>query len=229
MPGVDDGPRTLEESVEYARAAVAAGTGTIVATPHVEQIDVREIPERVHEVRAALAAEGIDLRVEEGGELKPDSVAQLSDEELEIIAQGPPGARWLLYEVPFRGVDDAFEDAAEELRLRGFSLLLAHPERSRGLLADGLTRLDPLVASGALFEVNVGPLTGQETAARTEAAHHLVLRGCAHVVATDAHPPHRPFQLADARWLAPDEAFEATPARLLAEGLSPRRPPQPRP
>ena len=96
LPGVDDGPETLDETLAYARAAVAAGTTTIVATPHVELVDVRELPDRVDEVRAALAAERIDLRVEVGGELKPESIPHLDAEELEILAHGPPGARWLL-------------------------------------------------------------------------------------------------------------------------------------
>lgn len=219
LPGVDDGPSTLDESVAYARAAVAAGTGTIVATPHVEQVDVRELPDRVGEVRAALAAGGIDLRVEVGGELKPESVSILSDAELEVIAHGPPGARWVLYEVPFRGVDDAFLDGAAELRRRGFGLLLAHPERSRGLLEDGLTRLEALTGAGALFEVNVAPLTDREQPHRTEAARHLVTAGAMHVIATDAHPPRRPFQLMEAADLVPRAAWTEAPARLLAAGL----------
>jgi protein-tyrosine phosphatase len=219
LPGVDDGPRTLDESVAYARDAVAAGTGTIVATPHVEQVVVAELPARVEALRAALAAEGIDLRVEVGGELKPESVGVLSPGELEVIAHGPPGARWLLYEVPFDGVDDAFMAGAEELRARGYGLLLAHPERSRGLLVEGLGRLDPLVRAGSLFALNVAPLTGQESAARTEAAHHLVNQGACAVVATDAHPPKRPFQLAEVDGLVRPEAVTTAPARLLAEGM----------
>ena len=219
LPGVDDGPSTMDETVAYARAAAASGTGTIVATPHVEQVDVHELPERVHEVRAALAAEGIDLHVEVGGELKPQSVGDLTAEELEVIAHGPPGARWLLYEVPFKGVDEAFVAGAEELRERGYGLLLAHPERSRGLLVDGLDRLGPLVAAGAMLEVNVGPLTGQESVSRTEAAHHLVTHGAVHVIATDAHAPRRPYQLADADGLVDAALSTSVPARLLAEGM----------
>ncbi len=221
LPGVDDGPRTMDESVAYARAALAAGTGTIVATPHVEQVDVSSLPERVEAVRAALAAAGVDLRVEVGGELKPESLGTIGAGELEVIAHGPPGRRWLLFEVPFSGVDDAFLDGARELRERGYGLLLAHPERSRGLLDDGggLTRLEPLLAERAVFEVNVGPLTGRESPERAAAARHVVERGLAGVVATDAHPPRRPFQLADARGLVPDAAFTTAPAALLERGL----------
>ena len=219
LPGVDDGPATMDESVAYARAAVAAGTGTIVATPHVEQVDVRTIPERVAEVRAALASEGIDLEVVPGGELKPASIPDLDAQELEILAHGPAGARWLLYEVPFIGVDDAFLDGAEELRARGYGLLLAHPERSRGFLEHGHELLDPLVQAGSLFAVNVGPLTGHEKVERTEAARHLAENGLVHLVATDAHPPSRPYQLLDAAPYVPRSAFTDVPARVLAEGI----------
>lgn len=218
LPGVDDGPEWLDESVEYARTAVARGTGTIVATPHVEQVDVRTIPGRVAELQAALDAEGIDLRLVPGGELKPESIGVLDAEELEILAHGPPGARWLLYEVPFSGVGDDFLDGAQELRERGYGLLLAHPERSRDFVSAGAARLDPLVAAGALFAVNVGPLTGHEKVERTQAARHLAESGMAHLVATDAHPPRRPYQLADAEPYVGRAATTDIPASLLTEG-----------
>jgi protein-tyrosine phosphatase len=194
-----------------------------VATPHVEQVDVRTLPDRVAEVRAALAAEGIPLEVRVGGELKPESVGELDADELELIAHGPPDARWLLFEVPFSGVDDEFLAAADELRGRGYGLLLAHPERSRGLLDDGaLQRLDPLVAAGALFALNVAPMTGRESEDRAEAAAHLIDAGRVDVVVTDAHPPRRPFQLADTRGLVDEAAFTTVPATLLERGLPPR-------
>ena len=106
LPGVDDGPATMAETLEYAGAAAAAGTTTIVATPHVELVDVQELPDRVREVRDALAGAGIALEVRCGGEIKPFSLPTLHQEDLEVIAHGPPGARWVLYEVPFTGPDD---------------------------------------------------------------------------------------------------------------------------
>jgi protein-tyrosine phosphatase len=223
LPGVDDGPQHLDESVEYARAAVAAGTGTIVATPHVEKVVVSSLPERVEGVRAALASEGIDLRVEVGGELKPYSIGSLRQEELEIIAHGPPDARWVLYEVPFRGIDDEFLDGAHELRRRGFGILLAHPERSRDFLAnEGLAALDPLLATGAKIAANVGPLSGREAEPRWRAAKFLLERGAIDVIATDAHPPRRSYQLQDVMGMtgAEHERLTAlTPAALVRDGL----------
>ena len=230
LPGVDDGPATMEQSLDYAMAAVASGTSRIVATPHVERLDIFELPDRVHELRAALARERIPLAVEVGGELKPRSVSGMSQEQLEVIAHGPPGARWLLYEVPFRGVDDMFLDGARELTARGFGLLCAHPERSQGLLTGGLTALEPVLAAGAIVAANVAPLAGEEGPERHAAAMHVLRRRLAGVLATDAHPPRRPFTLADGEYAVealtgkPEIAAWLTtvaPARLLDDGMAP--------
>jgi protein-tyrosine phosphatase len=215
LPGVDDGPETLDQSVAYARAAAAAGTTTIVATSHVELLEVRELPDRVQEVRDALEEEGIDLRVEVGGELKPFSIGDLDDDDLEIIAQGPPGARWLLYEVPFEGVTSDFLAGAQELRERGYGLLLAHPERSRDILAGGLDALEPELLEGAVIAANVGPITARESVARHTASVAVLRRGVVGVLATDAHPPTRPYTLAQGRSAILDLTGDAELARRL--------------
>jgi protein-tyrosine phosphatase len=229
LPGVDDGPETMAESVEYAAAAAAAGTGTIVATPHIEVVDVRELPERVGAVRAALDEAGVALDVRCGGELKSFSIPDLSDADLDLIAHGPPGRRWLLYEVPFHGADEEFVAGARELRARGFGLLLAHPERSRGMLdGGGLAVIEALARDGALVAANAGPLLGYEGDDRRHTAEALLHRGVPAVVATDAHPPRRPYTLAMASAAIERASGRAelagrlaagSPARLLAEGL----------
>jgi protein-tyrosine phosphatase len=235
LPGVDDGPETLDETVAYAAAVAAAGTTTIVATPHVELVDVAELPDRVQEVRDALRAEGIELRVEVGGELKPQSIGDLDADELEIIAHGPAGARWVLYEVPFEGVDGGggpgFLAGARELRDRGYGLLLAHPERSKDILPAGLEALGPELLAGAVIAANVGPLTSRETAERHAASLEILRRGMVGVIATDAHAPQRPWTSAEGRAAVlaatgdaelADGLTSSNPAALLRDGISVR-------
>ena len=110
LPGVDDGPGDMDASLELARRAVADGTGTVVATPHVRtdfgMTDPVEIHARVLELRGALGAAGIPLEVRCGGELGHELVGRMRQSELELIAQGPPGRRWLLVETPFDGIGD---------------------------------------------------------------------------------------------------------------------------
>jgi protein-tyrosine phosphatase len=219
LPGVDDGPATMEESLEYALTASRAGTRCIVATPHVEHVDVTELPDRVAELREALAGAGIDLRVECGGELKPYSIPDLSQAELETIAHGPPGRRWLLLEVPFRGLGHSLLDGAAELRARGFSHpVLAHPERADGF-RDSVPVLRDQVEHGAAIQMNVGPLTGGESPERENAARRLLRTGLPMALATDAHPPSRPYTLEQGRRLAVESgADEALAARLVDDG-----------
>ncbi|MGI8804580.1 MAG: tyrosine-protein phosphatase [Thermoleophilaceae bacterium] len=189
LPGVDDGPATMGHSLALACAAVRDGTATVVATPHVRgdfHAEVDDLPARVREVRAALAAEAIPLRVLCGAELGHDMVARLTESELQTVAVGPPGARWLLLESPF-AIDPAFHDAADELRERGFGVVLAHPERSAALLADDGAGLRREVDRGAALQVNASSLVGDHGPTARAAANLLVHAGVVGALASDAH------------------------------------------
>ena len=75
LPGVDDGARTIEESVEIARAAVADGIEAMAATPHVRDdypTGAATMEQRVDEVRAALLEAAVPLRLHTGGEIAFD-------------------------------------------------------------------------------------------------------------------------------------------------------------
>src|ERR1039457_5724011 len=64
LPGIDDGPETIEGSLELARAAVATGTRVLLATPHVSWCypnDAETIASLVDELNARLTSEGIAI------------------------------------------------------------------------------------------------------------------------------------------------------------------------
>ena len=231
LPGVDDGPTTMADSLELARLAVEQGTGTVVATPHVRPDfvdDVWELPGRVTNLRAALAAEGVPLTVLCGGEMGHTMVGRLGQPELELLAQGPVGARWLLVEAPFEVIGEDFHAATAELRDRGFGVLIAHPERSADAAVDGARALRRELAAGSLAQLNALSLTGQHGFEARRAGLLLAEQGLAAVVASDAHGPTRPPALlaAECKLAAspagPDVARRlayAGPRRLLARGM----------
>jgi protein-tyrosine phosphatase len=231
LPGVDDGPAEMADSVELARQAAAQGTATVVATPHVRPdffTDVPSLPDRLHEVRRALRAEGIALELLCGGELGHDMVGRLSQSELEAIAQGPPGARWLLVETPFEGVSEAFHAATDELRDRGFSVVMAHPERSADAALDDAQGLRRELRLGAVAQINAQSLDGRHGEDAERAGHSLLAEGLPAVIASDAHGPTRPPALNTAaavlrrRGTPPGLARQLTgsgPRALLERGL----------
>src|SRR3954471_3044925 len=196
LPGVDDGPSSMDESVALAAAALADRTRALGATPHVRGgflTDVSELPDRVRELQDRLAREKIGLAVRRGAELGHDMVGRLSQAELDSVAHGPPGGRWLLVETPFVGPGDEFTAATDELRDRGFGVVVAHPERARD--AAGSTLRHEL-SVGSVLQVNAWSLVGRHGPEAFEQAHSLLRAGSVGLIASDAHggggPPGAP-------------------------------------
>jgi len=224
----------MDEAIALARAAVAEGTETIVATPHVrpdQLTDVSDLPARVDEVRRDLAANDVAVDVRCGAELGYDIVGRLGQSDLETVAHGPPGARWVLLESPFDGLTPDFSSAADGLRDRGFGIVLAHPERSAGVLAEGGPTLARELALGTVLQVNAWSLDGAHGSAARDASEHLVRDGRVGLLASDAHPGWRAPALTmgvalAARLglskLAAGALADTAPARLLHTGVAPR-------
>jgi protein-tyrosine phosphatase len=200
LPGIDDGPPQVEDSLYLADRARRDGTGTIVATPHVRtdfHARVDDLPLRVRELQAHIDAAGIPISVRVGAELGHDMVGRLDQRELDSIAHGPRGARWLLVESPFDGIGDEFSAATEELRDRGFATVLAHPERAAGVLDDGAPGLCRELAAGAVLQVNASSLLGVHGGAARDAGAEIARRYPV-ALASDAHSPWKPPSLTEA-------------------------------
>jgi protein-tyrosine phosphatase len=230
LPGVDDGPATIEESVELARAAEEDGTAIIVATPHVRRdhvSDPSDLPERVREMRERLVREGVSIEVRCGGELGHDMVGRLGQRDLDTIAVGPPGASWILLEAPFEGPGEELHLAADELRDRGFGVVLAHPERSVPLMAHNGAGVRRELERGSLLQVNAWSLAGGYGAEEERMAAWLVASRTVSAIASDAHSdwrgPALTVGLEKASWsLTPHRARMLTdsgPRALLERGV----------
>lgn len=188
LPGIDDGPETVEGAFELARAAVAVGTTRVVATPHVSSgfsyTTGLRIAEATLLLNRALQAEGIELRVSPGAEVSLDRAGELHDGELRRLRLG--AGPWMLVECPFTGPAAGFEAALHTLAARGNRILLAHPERIQGF-QDDRALVSRLVAQGMLCQLTAGALVGRFGGVVERFAHRLLQEGLAHVVASDAH------------------------------------------
>lgn len=215
-----------------AAVAAADGTGTVLATPHVRSdfvTDVSILPELVVELREALALAGVEVEVHCSGELGHELVGRLGQAELETIAAGPPGRRWLLVEAPFDGLGGEFTAATGELRARGFGVVIAHPERSPGVLEGRGEALAREIQRGSLLQINQWSLTGGHGAEAAGLA--LLWQGRVAVLASDSHPgwrrPTLSVGVAAARGAGLDAGSAALlvtdrPARLVREGMGAR-------
>jgi protein-tyrosine phosphatase len=230
LPGIDDGPATLDDTVALARAAVAAGTRTIVATPHVNwhyANDSAGIAELVDVVNARLVVEELALEVRRGAEIAMTRAADLSDAELRALSLG--GGPWLLVECPFTAVAAGFETLLIALRDRGHLIMLAHPERCPAFQREPET-LMRLIEAGMLTSITAGSLVGRFGRDVRRFAVRLIEDGVVHNVASDAHDHARrpPGMAAELKQAGFDRltawATEDVPAAILSGAEVPPRP-----
>ena len=235
LPGIDDGVRTLDESLELLRAAYDDGVDRIAATPHVRD-DYPTAPNRMEllhaEVCGAAREAAIPVEVLPGGELDYEMAAGLDDGTLRRFGLGG-NPNLLLLEFPYLGWPLGLSDLVFDLQLRGFRVVLAHPERNGDVQLDP-ERLRPLVDGGAVVQLTAASLDGRLGGAPRSAARRLIDGRLAHLLASDAHAPgvrsvglsaaaRAAGDAALARWLTHD-----VPEALLDGRDLPERPESPR-
>jgi protein-tyrosine phosphatase len=187
LPGLDDGPRDEAGSVALAAEARAAGVRVMAATPHLRRdfpgVQVSELAERVAALQARLTAEGIDLEIVSGGEVDVLWAQNVDDATLRAATYGGRGTD-LLVETPYGELPDLFEDLLFQIRVRGFRVLLAHPERNASFQKDP-DRLARLVDQDVLVQLTAASVASGGRPGRT--ARRLLAEGRAHVIAGDLH------------------------------------------
>jgi len=214
LPGIDDGVTTLAASLELLRAAHEEGIEHIAATPHVrdDYPTSPEVMERlVRQVNEAAQAEGIGVEVLPGGEIDLAFAARFGDETLRRFGLGG-NPSLLLLEFPYLGWPVALADLVFRLQLRGFRVVLAHPERNADVQGDP-ERLRPLVGAGVAIQVTAASLDGRLGARARSTGMRLVESRLAHVIASDAHAP-------DVRSVGMSEAARALGDERLARWMT---------
>lgn len=216
LPGIDDGAKTLEESVELCRIAAADGLETVVCTPHINfryTNNRATIEAAFDRLAGAIGEAGVELALVKGAEvhMAPDILEKVRSRELVTYNDG---ARYLLLEFPFQQVLNGAEEMVYRLKLAGITPVIAHPERI-GYFMDEPDRLYELIRLGALGQVTGGSLLGQFGDKSKEVGLSMIERHLVHVVASDAHDPsYRRPVLAEAA-VAVERRFDAQRVREM--------------
>ncbi len=186
---IDDGAPDLDTSIEMCRDAYENGYKTIVVTPHFadyNHIDdfVSERDYKVGILQEELKREDIPLTIFCGAELfLSDGVFNAANlDDLTIN-----NSRYMLCEFPLgpfnimRGLE-----WLDELIDRGYTPILAHPERYYELHRN-LSVIDALLDRDILLQLNLDCLIGKGGEAVQSLAVDLLCRGFAKLIGTDAH------------------------------------------
>lgn len=216
--GLDDGARTLEDSLAMVRMAAEHGTTDLVVTPHANP-DYEFSPERIAErIQEISAASGEALR------LYPGCDFHLSYENIQDAIDKPNKYTinhgvYLLVEFSDLLISRSTAEVFARLMEAGMIPIITHPERN-ALLRQRLPDLAAWASGGALLQITAQSLIGEFGRRAQEFCELLLRRGLVHFVASDAHdcqrrPPR--LDLAHA-WLAENCGSEA------ADGLCAENP-----
>jgi protein-tyrosine phosphatase len=196
LPGVDDGAKNWEQSLEMARMAVQDGIRTMVATPHLfkgrsfdlSQINYKYIIlQHVAQLRQKLSEEQIPL------EIIPGCDFPLSFESLKLLDDGQAltindANRYLLLELPDTSLPPAIEEICFHLQSKGITPIITHPERHM-IIQEMPQKLKRLIDLGCLVQMTGNSLTGWFGKRVKKISRQLLKLGYVHLLATDAHDP----------------------------------------
>jgi len=204
LPGIDDGPETLDEALEMARIAVANGITASHVTPHLHpgrwENDRAKIEAAVAAYRAALAAAGIELEVGYAAEVRLDyEILPLIEADRVPFLGTLDGNKVLLLEFPHSHVPVGADKFVAWLLQRNIRPMIAHPERNKDVMRDP-SKLQPFIEQGCLLQVTADAVAGGFGALSAERARGFLERGWVTVLASDAHDTvDRPPRMAPGR------------------------------
>jgi protein-tyrosine phosphatase len=190
VPGIDDGPDTLEASLRMMRIAEEDGIKTIIATPHYYrgrfEAEAQRVKALIEELKLSAEKENIGVDIIQGNEVLLDREIIRLYKEGEISTLGD--SRYLLIEFPFEGPPDYALDMIYELRLLGIVPIIAHPERYVSFIKK-TSLLNEYIREGCLLQLNGGSLSGFFGGAVQRTSETLLRHGAISFIGSDAHTP----------------------------------------
>ncbi len=188
LPGVDDGATTLKDSIEMAKAAVEEGITTIIATPHHNhhfQNHGENIKNQVARLNEHLRNEKIDIEILEGQEprITGDIIEDIDSGEILTLCNS---GQYVHIELPSNQVPSYTHSIIFELRLKGITPIIVHPERNSEIIENSSLLYD-LVTEGALTQVTAGSVIGNFGKKIQKFSYQLIEHNLTHFIASDAH------------------------------------------
>lgn len=188
LPGIDDGAKDVETSIQMLKIAQADGIETIMATPHFYkgawEPSFDTVLKKTEELKEKAQKEGLTINILSGQEVL------LEDYTIECInkglVKGINGSRYILVEFPMYELPGNYLDLIYELRIMNLVPIIAHPERYEYVISKPYL-VNDILKEGCLLQLNAGSITGLFGKEAEKTAKLLLENGACHFIASDAH------------------------------------------
>ncbi len=188
LPGIDDGVKTVEESLEVIKHLISLGFKKLITTPHIMSDYYKNTPEiinsKLNEVKNTLKAANIKIDIEAAAEYYLDENFYkkiINNEELLTF-----GDNYILFETSFTVEPLILKEVIFRLNSSGYKPVFAHPERYQ-YLQEKKKLLNELIDQGLLFQINALSLTGYYSKQVQKSAEDLINKNVVAFIGSDCH------------------------------------------
>lgn len=189
LPMIDDGPATVQESIEMCKIAANDGIKKIIATPHVQnKVDNENtILEKIEVLNQSSKQEGLDLVIFPGAEVYLNDQLLHADilKESRILTLNG-NRKYILLEFSFQWIPPETEQVIFALKTMGFTPILPHLERN-SRVQNNPAILIRFIELGAILQVTAQSIIGNFGVASKKCVLWMLKNRLVHVIASDAH------------------------------------------
>jgi len=187
IPNIDDGSKSLEDSITMIRNFKEMGYSKIITTPHVMSDFYRNTPETIlggmELVREELKKQNIQIELEAAAEYYLDETLEAKVHDGSLLTFGD---NYVLFELPFMSEPPNLSAFIFELQTNGYRPVLAHPERY-GFWYNDFEKYRDLVEKGVLLQLNVLSLIGHYSPETQKIAEKLIDENLISFLGSDCH------------------------------------------
>ena len=187
IPGIDDGSKSMDDSIQMIEAFIAQGYTKLITTPHIMSHRYPNskaiIEEGLVALKEELNARNIAIEIEVASEYYLDETVMDLVQERDIMTFGD---YYMLFEMSYVQPLHYLDDMVYEMKIAGYNPVLAHPERYIYMHED-FSKYERLKESGLLFQVNIPSLGGFYSKAIQTAAKQIADAGMIDFIGSDAH------------------------------------------
>lgn len=187
LPGIDDGAKTLSDSLILAQRFKSLGFRKLVATPHIMADYFRNTPATVHKaldiLREGLLQNNIDLEVDAAAEYYLDETFENKIQKKEVLTFGK---NFLLFELSYINAPHNLFEVIKKIQDAGYQPVLAHPERYP-YYYNSIESHQQIREIGCFLQLNTISLTGYYGKNSKQTAEELIDNYCVDFLGTDMH------------------------------------------
>ncbi len=188
IPGIDDGVKTVEESIKILKKFEELGFEKVITTPHIMGDFYKNTPENIRaglqKVTEAAQKENINIRIDAAAEYYLDEffIQDLKANKEMLTLDG----KYLLFELPYINPPIQMDEAIFIMQSQGYKPILAHPERYQ-FYHGNLDKVIQLREKGVYMQININSLIGYYSKPVEKMVKKMIKNNVVDFIGSDVH------------------------------------------